>query len=80
MASRTKTSASVKHRYEEHAYDRIILYLPKGRRDELHRYAKEHSTTANAIFNKYIREQLGITEKEWKTYNNPEYTGSKEQI
>ncbi len=77
MAVRTKTSTYIKQKYGENAYVRIILYLRKGRRDQLHQYAKEHNTTANLLINTYIREQLGIPEKEWKTYNNPDYPGSK---
>ncbi len=63
------TSSEVKRRYNNKAYDHMVAYIPKGNKSLLQKYAKDHNTTVNKIINEYLRELLGVSVPEWKTYN-----------
>lgn len=63
---KTKTSTAVKQRYNQKAYARLGIWIPKGRKQALEEYVREHETTVNGFVNELIREKLGMTEEEWK--------------
>lgn len=47
-------------------YDRIQLVVPKGRKDDIDRYAKERGESVNGLMNTLLRNTLGQSEEEWK--------------
>ena len=61
-----RTSSAVKNRYNNQAYDRITLFFPKGRKDELTALAKERGESLNGYFARLVRTDLGLSEEEWK--------------
>lgn len=52
--------------YNEKAYDRISITVPKGRKQEIEAHAKEQGETVNGLVNTLLREDMGMTENEWK--------------
>lgn len=50
----SKTSASVKNRYNAKAYDRIALVVPKGQKDVIKAYAESHGESVNGFIQKAI--------------------------
>ena len=69
MARKKTTSTEVKRRYNEKAYDNILLAVPKGRREEIRAHFEGTDTTVNKFLNECIRVELGIPAEDWKTYN-----------
>ncbi len=61
-----KTSSAVKQRYNTKAYDALRITVPKGRRDEINRWAKENGVSVNGFVNEALRRALGMSEEEWK--------------
>jgi uncharacterized protein (DUF1778 family) len=50
----SKTSASVKNRYNAKAYDRIALVVPKGQKEIIKAYAESHGESVNGFIQKAI--------------------------
>ena len=53
-----KTSAAVKNRYNEKAYDRINLTMPKGKKEQIKAAAEREGISVNAFINQAIDEKL----------------------
>lgn len=64
--AKTKTSSAVKQRYNEKAYDRLAISIPKGRKETIDAYAKKTGTSINGLVNYLLREKVGMTKDEWK--------------
>ena len=64
--AKTKTTAAVKNRYAAKAYDRIALFVPKGRKRLIEAFAREQGKSINGFINDQIRAAMGVTESEWK--------------
>lgn len=52
--------------YNEKAYDRLAITIPKGRKATVEAYAKESGLSVNGLVNALLREAVGLTEEEWK--------------
>lgn len=64
--AKTKTSSAVKQRYNEKAYDRLAITIPKGRKETIEAYAKQEGISINGLVNRLLRETIGMSEEEWK--------------
>ena len=53
-----KTSAAVKNRYNEKAYDRINLIVPKGEKEVIKAHAESKGESVNAFINRAINETI----------------------
>lgn len=53
-----KTSAAVKNRYNEKAYDRISLTVPKGEKEVVAAHASKNGESVNGFINRAIRETI----------------------
>jgi predicted HicB family RNase H-like nuclease len=53
-----KTSAAVKNRYNEKAYDRISLTVPKGEKEVVAAHAAKKGESVNGFINRAIRETI----------------------
>ena len=51
-------------------YDETKIQVPKGRKANIERYAKEYEGSINELLNELIRETLQMTEEEWKRTEN----------
>ena len=64
--AKTKTSSAVKQRYNEKAYDRLAITIPKGKKASVDEYAAAHDGSVNGLVNRLLRTELGLSEEEWK--------------
>ena len=65
--AKTKTSTAVKRRYNEKAYDRLAVTIPKGRKATVEAHAKSKGLSVNGLINALLREDMKLTEDEWKS-------------
>ncbi|MBR0307865.1 MAG: Arc family DNA-binding protein [Mogibacterium sp.] len=54
-----KTSSAVKNRYNQKAYDRCVVNIPKGMRDRLKEKCAAEGISMNSIFLKAAKDYLG---------------------
>ena len=64
--AKTKTSSAVKQRYNEKAYDRLAITIPKGRKQAVEAHASSKGQSVNGYVNGLIRADMGLSEDEWK--------------
>lgn len=53
------TSAKVKNRWNEKAYDRISLTVEKGKKDMIRKHAEKRGESINGFINRAIDAQIG---------------------
>ena len=49
--------ASIK-KYEDKAYDKVLVRLPKGKKDKIKAHAEAHSESVNGFINRAIDEAI----------------------
>jgi len=54
----SKTSAKVKNRWNENAYDRINLTVDKGKKEIIRAHAEKHGESVNGFINRSIDEAM----------------------
>ena len=47
-------------------YDRIQLVVPKGRKADIDAHAKSMGESVNGLMNLLLRNDMGLSEEEWK--------------
>lgn len=62
----TKAQQRAVNKYNAKAYDRLNIVIPKGMKVDVDAYAKARGTTLNALVNQLLRQEMGLTEAEWK--------------
>lgn len=62
----TKTSSAVKRRYNEKAYDRLAITVPKGQKQAIEAHAKSKGESVNGLVNALLRADMGLSAEEWK--------------
>lgn len=55
---KTKTSSSVKDRYNAKVYDEIKIRVPKGQKEIIQSHAESHNESVNAYINKAIEQRM----------------------
>lgn len=60
-----KTSSAVKNRYNEKAYDRIVVTVPKGQRTIITAHAKSKQQSVNGLIKALLLEDMGISSDSW---------------
>lgn len=53
-----KTSAAVKNRYNDKAYDRITIVVPKGQKQVIKDFAEARGESVNSFVQKAIAEAM----------------------
>lgn len=53
-----KTSSAVKNRYNDKAYDRITIVVPKGKKEKIKAFAEDQGESTNAFINRAIEEAM----------------------
>ena len=53
-----KTSWQVKQKYNDKAYDKIYLTVPKGDKDKIKAYAESKGKSVNGYINELIEEDM----------------------
>jgi hypothetical protein len=49
-----------KNGYNASHYDRVPLMLPKGERERVKEYAKQHGESLNAFVLRLVRQEMGV--------------------
>ncbi len=62
----TKTSSAVKRRYNEKAYDRLAITVPKGQKGAIEAFAQQQGESVNGLVNRLLRSEMGLSEEQWK--------------
>ena len=62
----TKSQQRAVNKYIKGNYDRLNILIPKGRKQMIEAYAKERGDSINSLVNTLLRNELGISEAEWK--------------
>ena len=57
--AKTKTSSAVKQRYNEKAYDRLSITIPKGRKAAVEAHAQSKGESINGLVNALLRADMG---------------------
>lgn len=65
MDNRNKNTA-YKQAFNEKAYDRLAITIPKGRKATVEAIAKEHGESINGLVNALLRSAGGFSEDDWK--------------
>lgn len=55
-----------KRAFNEKAYDRISVTIPKGCKAVVEAHAKSKGESVNGLVNALLRADMGLTEDEWK--------------
>lgn len=55
-----------KRAFNEKAYDRISVTVPKGRKQAIEAHAGSKGESVNGLINKLLREDMALTVDEWK--------------
>lgn len=63
---KTRTSAAVKNRYNEKAYDRINFVVPKGEKDRIKAAAEKRGESVNSLINRVVKAEVEKIEAESK--------------
>ncbi len=56
-----KTSSAVKQRYNEKAYDRLAITIPKGQKSVVQAAAEREGESINGYTNKALLARMGLT-------------------
>ena len=70
--AKTRTSTAVKQRYNEKAYDRLAITVPKGQKERVETYAKAQGKSVNGLVNAFLRDALQLTEEQWRNPSGEE--------
>ena len=66
--AKTKTSSTVKNRYNLKAYDRLAITIPKGQKATIQAAADQEGESINGYVNKAILGRMGL--QEWPEMSN----------
>ena len=61
-----KKQAEWTRAYNEKAYDRLAITIPKGQKQAVEAHAQGKGQSVNGYVNGLIRADMGLTEDEWK--------------
>lgn len=52
--------------FNEKAYDRLAITIPKGRKSTVESFARSRGESVNALVNGLLRTAIGMSEIDWK--------------
>ena len=53
--------------WNEANLDRLYITVPQGRKKDIEAHVKPHKDTVNGLINRLLRNELGMSEEEWKS-------------
>lgn len=53
--------------FNEKAYDRLAITIPKGQKQAVEAHAKRKGESVNGLVNALLRADMGLSEQEWKS-------------
>lgn len=67
--ARTKAN----RKYNEKAYDRLAITIPKGSKQAVEAFARERGESVNGMVNRLVRAEMGLSDDEWRAMSAEEY-------
>ena len=55
-----------KRQFNDKAYDRLAITIPKGRKQAVEAHAKAKGGSINGLVNALLMADMGLTEEQWK--------------
>ena len=52
--------------YRERRYDQKVIYLPKGRLQDVKDYVDRKGVSVNGLINELLRKELDVSEEDWQ--------------
>ena len=62
----SKANMRAVDKYVKNNYDSFLVRIPKGRKQDIEAIAREHGESVNALVNRLLRAELGLSDDEWK--------------
>ena len=62
----TKASMRAVDKYSKKNYDSFLVRVPKGRKKDIDEHAKSKNKSVNGLINEYLRDDMGMSEADWK--------------
>ncbi len=62
-----KPATRAKNKYNSANYDSLRIVVPKGRKQAIEAHAEKIGESINGLVNRLIRENMGLSDEEWKT-------------
>lgn len=62
----SKAQQKAVHKYVRENYDRIGLTLPRGRKEDIEKRAKEIGESVNGYISSLIRADMSMSDEEWR--------------
>lgn len=62
----TKATMRAVDKYVKNNYDSFLVRIPKGRKQSVEAFAREHGESVNGVINRLLRVEMGLSEPEWK--------------
>jgi len=59
-------NTAYKRSFNEKAYDRVSVVLPKGQKTRVEAFAKERGQSVNGIINSLLQNEMGLSDEQWK--------------
>ena len=59
-------STAYKRGFNEKAYDRISVTIPKGQKTHVEAFAGEKGYSVNGIINVLLQREMGLTDEQWR--------------
>ena len=67
--ARTKAN----RKYNEKAYDRLAITIPKGSKQAVEAFARERGESVNGMVNRLVRAEMGLSDDEWRAMSAEKY-------
>ena len=61
----TTARTKANRKYNEKAYDRLAVTVPKGRKQAVEAHARSKGQSVNGLVNDLLRVDMGLSETEW---------------
>ena len=61
-----KTSTASKRAYNEKAYARLAITIPKSQKQAVEAHAQSKGRSVNGLVNELLRADMGLSEDDWK--------------
>ena len=62
----SKAQIKATNKYIGKAYDRLNIFVPKGRKATIRAFAEEQGESINSFVNGLVREKIGLSEQAWE--------------
>lgn len=62
----SKAQIRATNKYMAKAYDALRIVVPRGRKSDIERYARDHGESVNGVVNRLLARELGMSDDTWR--------------